>query len=69
MHLGVFQVFVVAMFSAAAAGDVWGVGATLPEDAAHELSVQRLRHDPFDWYSSEPGWTQATPFTSCQMSS
>lgn len=53
MHLGVFQVYILSVLWGLVVADAWGAGGNLPEDAAHERSALRLRHDLFQWYASQ----------------
>ncbi len=51
MHLGVLQSFVVTALWRLILEDVWGFGEHGPQEAAHQQSALRIRHELFQgWY-------------------
>jgi hypothetical protein len=54
MHLGVFQSYILRVLWLLIQEDVWHTARGLPEDAAIETCVLRLRNDLYQWYRAQP---------------
>jgi hypothetical protein len=53
LHLGVFGNYVVHVLWELILADAWGVGGSLPQDAAFARSALAIRYDLFQWYKQQ----------------